>query len=228
MPTRPVDIQRFKAHLETDLQRTAIIDRIEELRRTGSSKAGKGHEGIFAYEFLYPAILRFFNEEVRGELNLSAEEIRKGLLAEGYEGYPGFSATPASKRKHLFTKSQVIKPSVPPSWKKERTAATKPLANFQACPDFAICSPLPFSVVGEVKYFALNSAESAIRMLYNAARQAVFYLSAFHNEYKSALIVVADGTPGHSFFKGLELLRPELLERFGEETDIHLVPIRLR
>lgn len=223
--TSSVDIQRFKDYLQKDLQGMAIIEHIAELRHTGASKAGKGQEGIFASEFLCPCIRRFFYEEVRGELNLSPEEIAKGLLVEGYEGCTGFGFTPASKRKHLFTKSQVVKSSAPTAW---RRATAKLLANFHACPDFAICSPLPFSVVGEVKYFALDSAESAIRELYNAARQATFYLSAFHKQYESAMIVVADGSPGHSFFKGLEMLRPELLERFGEETDIHLVAIRLR
>lgn len=91
-----------------------------------------------------------------------------------------------------------------------------------------LLAPLAFSVVGEVKYFASESAESAVRELYDAARQAVFYLSALHNLYESAMIVVADASPKHSFFKGLELSKPELLERFGDETDIHLVVIGLR
>jgi hypothetical protein len=63
--------------------------------------------------------------------------------------------------------------------------------------------------------------------LYQASRQALFYQAAFHGVYDSALIVFADASPGHFFFEGLGLIKPELLERFGPKTDVHLLPIRL-
>jgi len=53
-------------------------------------------------------------------------------------------------------------------------------------------------------------------------------VGTFHNVYESAMIVVADGSRNHTFFEGLKLLRQGLLSRFGPETDIYLVPIRLQ
>jgi hypothetical protein len=50
---------------------------------------------------------------------------------------------------------------------------------------------------------------------------------AFTRTYQSAIIIVADASRDHAFFEGLEVIRPELLRRFGTETDIHLVLIKL-
>jgi hypothetical protein len=66
-----------------------------------------------------------------------------------------------------------------------------------------------------------------MKELYDVARQAVFYLGAFAGSYESAMIVVADGSPGHAFHKGLELVKPELLERFGSTTNVHLVTVTM-
>jgi hypothetical protein len=103
----------------------------------------------------------------------------------------------------------------------------KQLPRYQACPDFAIKHLLCLSIVGEVKYFRSEWPEIAVRELYYASRQAVFYLGALHGEYDLALIVVADASRDHSFLQGLRLIKPELLERFGSGTNIHLLPLRL-
>lgn len=67
-----------------------------------------------------------------------------------------------------------------------------------------------------------------MKELYNAARQAIFYLGAFQDRYKAALLVVADASPEHSFLQGLELVRSELLDRFGPDSGVYLVSLRLR
>jgi hypothetical protein len=125
---------------------------------------------------------------------------------------------------HLFTKDLVIKSKPPESWYLDG----KHLAAYKACPDFAICQPLlRSSTVGEVKYFESGSPKHAVQVLYDASRQALFYLGAFTGTYQSAIIVVDDASRDHAFFEGLKLIRPELLSRFGMETDIQLVPIKL-
>jgi hypothetical protein len=52
-------------------------------------------------------------------------------------------------------------------------------------------------------------------------------LGAFHDNYDSAMVVVADASPGYSFQKGIQLLKPELMQRFGAESDLYLLIIRL-
>lgn len=168
----------------------------------------------------------FFYVHTRQELKLASDnEIKSGLGAEGVETLPDYGFTPASKSDHVFTKSEIIKSTPPSDW---RLLGTSHLKGHRACPDFAIRRPLlPFSVLGEVKYFRSPSPQGAVRELYNAARQAVFYLGAFRGEYDSIMIVVADASSGHSFFKGMELLKPDLLKRFGPETGIHLLAVKL-
>ena len=218
-------LERFRTYLEGELQKEGIKAEIEKFREHSTSTAGKSREGIFTKQILWPPIRKFFAEDVRQEYDLSDAQIKSGLGAEGFEHCEGFSFTPASRRCHLFTKSLVIESSPPEAW---FAASEKTLATFYACPDFAIRTPLPLSLVGEVKYFISDSPQAAVRELYNAARQAAFYLGAFHDLYQAALIVVADASPNHSFFEGMKLVKSDLLQRFGTETDIHLFAIRLR
>ena len=78
-----------------------------------------------------------------------------------------------------------------------------------------------------MKYFTKGSPTLAVKELYNAARQAIFYLGAFQDRYDAALLVVADASPDHAFIKGLKLVRPELLDRFGPESNVYLLPVGL-
>jgi hypothetical protein len=146
------------------------------------------------------------------------------LGAEGFKHIKGFGFTPASKHKHFFTKSEVVKSPPPKAWPKSDAMR---IADFRACPDFAIRGPLPLSLVGEVKYFKSGSPQAAVRELNDAARQVLFYLGSFQGTYRSGLVVVADVSPGHIFVNGLNLIRSELLARFGPETGIFLLPLKL-
>lgn len=220
----PVDLQRFKQYLRGRLQEETVKDALEGMVKAGGEFAGQNREEIFTKKFLCPRIRGFLCEHVRSELNLTAEEIYGGLGAEGFEKIPSFCFTPARKNKHLFTKSEVINSLPPRAWLRADQGV---LPNYQACPDFAVRKPMPFAVVGEVKYFKSGSPEKAVTELYNASRQALFYLAAFHNVYESALLVFVDASRGESFFRGLDLIKPALLDRFGTETDIHLLPIRI-
>lgn len=219
------DIEALKEFIKGELEARPVIGRLQELIQARTSTAGTRPEEVFTREFFCPVVAKFFYEWVRSDLRLSDDQIRSGLGTEGYANCPGFGFTPARSKKHVFTKSDLIKTSHPVSWLKRSPAR---LPDFQACPDFAITRPLPFTIVGEVKYFKSGTPDSAIRELYNATRQAVFYLGAFHGAYESAMIVVGDGSRDHAFFRGLELIKPELLARFGADTSIHLVPVKLR
>jgi len=219
-----VTIEILKRYLTEHLSERDIRSRLERLIQDGLSLAGKRHEEVFTREFLCPSIRQFFCEHVRSELNLTDEEIKAGLGTEGFENCPGFGFTPGHQSSHLFTKSDILKPDPPKAW---FAASPQPLPLFQACPDFAIRKPLPFSIVGETKYFKNGSARGAVKELYDAARQAAFYLGAFPGRYDAAMIVVADASPGHTFHKGVESLKPELVQRFGSESKVHLVAAKI-
>ena len=220
---RETTVEELAQFLKKQLEEKPVVPLVEQMVRDHSSLAGTGREGIFTREFLCPAIRDFYTQVCQP--NLHADEIHKNLQMEGFKTVKGFGSTPASKRMHLFTKDLVIKSNPPESWYLDG----KHLADYKACPDFAICQPLlRSSTVGEVKYFESGSPKHAVQVLYDASRQALFYLGAFTGTYQSAIIVVADASRDHAFFEGLKLIRPELLRRFGTETtDIHLVPIKL-
>jgi len=217
-------IENLKSYVQEELQRASIREQLRQIIDDRSSKAGTRPEEVFTREFLCPVIGKFFYEHVRSELNLTDTDIKMGLGTEGFENCPGFGFTPGHRRNHLFTKSDIIEPSPPERW---FAANGKMLSPYQACPDFAISKPLPFSIVGETKYFKKGSPETAVRELYDVARQAVFYLGAFPGAYESAMIVVADASAEYNFHKGLELLKPQLRERFGSETNVHLVTVKI-
>ena len=222
MPTGTVDVNRFMTFLGNDLERSAIKDRIETEM---TLKANAEREGIFIRSFLCPSICSFFYSKVREELGLLPEAIKTCLGTEDFKRREGFGFAPAIKRNQLFTKSDVVRSTAPDLWRK---TSAKKLSELRASPDFAIRKPLlPISIVGEVKYFTGGSPEAGIQELYNAARQAMFYLAALHNTYDAAMIVIADASPKHFFFEGLDMLRPELLSRFGQETNVYLLAIRL-
>jgi len=211
-------------YTQNELQADPFRDSLERHIKNRSSSAGTRHEEVFTREFLCPVIRRFFYDHVRSELNLSDSEIRKGLGTEGFENCPGFGFTPGHRGPHLFAKLDIISARPPEAW---FNASGKALPPFHACPEFAIRAPLPFSIVGETKFFRQGSPSKAVKELYDAARQAVFYLGAFPRSYDSAMIVIADASPDHAFHQGLDLLNPELWQRFGAKTGVHLVTVRI-
>ena len=220
-----IGIAALKAFVEAELAIEGIRSRVEQFVADGTSKAGKRREEIFTREFLCPAIAKYFYEHTRSELELSEEEICKGLGTEGFANCKGFGFTPAHKKLHLFRKGDIVSSEPPDPW---YTESKQQLPKFQACPDFAIGSPLPMTILGETKYFQNGTARAAVRQLYDAARQAVFYLGVFRDIYDSALIVIADASEDCSFHRGLALVRPDLLARFDEETKVHLLALRIR
>lgn len=211
-------------HIKDELRRLEMTSAISAQAVNPAARAGK--ETLFKKLYLFPSIARFFYERNRQTLCLSDDEIKCGLGAEGYrDGLPKFGYTPASKRDHLFTKSQVVSNTVPAGWRMDDPIKLNP---FRPCPDFSIREPLPLSVLGEVKYFDRGSPDTAVPQLFDVARQAVFYLGAYFGQYRAALVVVGDASPEHAFLKGLKLLKPELLDRFGSSSGVYLRVVGLR
>jgi hypothetical protein len=211
------------SYIEQQLSAQPVLKRLEEMIASRSSKAGTRREEVFTREFLCPTVAHFFYAHIRSTLNLQDREIASGLGTEGFQNAQVFGFTPAHKRRHLFTKADIVNSELPPSW---RSCEGKTRRN-QACPDFAIRPPLPFSLVAEVKFFTKGSPQRAVKELYDAARQAVFYLGAYQGEYANALLVVADASSEQAFVQVKKMMNPDILDRFGEETRIYLSVIPL-
>jgi hypothetical protein len=210
-----MEITKLIEYIEQNLSNQDVLAPMADMIENRLSSAGSRWEEVFTREFLCPVLAQYFYKNARDSLDLSNSEIQSGLGTEGYTNAQGFGFSPARKQRHLFTKSDIVKAVVPINWMN-----TEKRMN-QACPDFAIRQPLPISIVGEVKFFRSGTPKSAVKELYDVARQAMFYLGAFAGEYDSALIVIADASSGHVFGEGLKLINPEILERFGQETRIY-------
>jgi hypothetical protein len=220
---KKIGILNLFEYIENSLLNRPVLGELEKIIADKRSHAGARREEVFTREFLCPSLARYFYVDHRSFLNLTDSEIASGLGTEGYKNAEGFGFTPARKERHLFTKADIVNPQIPRSW----IAEDAKLYRNQACPDFAIRDPLPLSILGEVKFFRSGNSETAVSELYNAARQAVFYLGAFRGEYEQAVVVVADASVGHVFVKGIRRMNPDILERFGEETSIFLSIIPL-
>lgn len=214
-------VEQLIEHIETKLSRPGILSELADIIASGASTAGKRPEEVFTREFLCPLIADFFYNNYR-DIKLSDKEISDGLGTEGYKKAEGFGFRPARELPHLFTKSEIVKSKVPDSWNKSENPTGK-----QACPDFAIRKPLPLSIVGDVKFFKSESPQAAVKTLYDAAREMVFYLGVYGREYDDALIVVADASPSHAFDQGMKLIHRDILSRFGAQSRIYLAVARL-
>ncbi|MBF0313624.1 MAG: hypothetical protein HQK52_09415 [Oligoflexia bacterium] len=214
-------IEDLSSYLSERLSEKSIKLKIDEFISNGNSSAGKSsREEVFTREFLCPAIADFFYRDFRHKTELSDDQIKSGLGTEGFKHLPSFGFTPARKKKHFFTKNDIIRNEPPGSWYSSNPDKAK---SFQACPDFAIRSPLPFNCIGETKLLTKGTSKEAITELYNASRQALFYLGAFAPDYTNALLVMADMTPNQVLKTALEEdLNKSILDRFGDETNIHL------
>ena len=220
---KEIGVSHLLDYIENSFLNHPVLKQLQKIITDKQSHAGTKPEAVFTREFLCRSLARYFYVDYRSSLDLTDSEIASGLGTEGYTNAEGFGFTPARKERHLFTKADIIKQQIPPSW----IAGNAKARRNQACPDFAIRGPLPISILGEVKFFRSGTPETAVKELYNAARQAVFYLGAFRGEYRQAVVVVADASEGHVFVEGVRQMNPGILERFGEETSIFLSMIRL-
>ncbi|MBI4525636.1 MAG: hypothetical protein HY695_17710 [Deltaproteobacteria bacterium] len=100
-------------YIRTELESKQILAPLEDHIRLETSSAGKRPEEVFTREFLCPAIRKHFSVEARDQLDLLDEEIARGLGTEGFQNCEGFGFTPARKRKHLFTKGDIVKADPP-------------------------------------------------------------------------------------------------------------------
>ena len=218
-------LDHLLAFLKKRIEADSVLAKIDGFLSTKSSTAGSVRENVFTREFLCPAIAAYFYDEAFPTLGLEPEAIKSGLGAEGHRHCEGFGFTPNGKAPHLFHKGDIIKSEPPPEW----FASGGTLSGKTAWPDFAIRSPLPLSLVGEVKYFSGRSPKTAVKELYNAARQVTFYLGALRGDqrYDAGLLVIADASPGHMFSEGWKSLKPELRRRFGADSGIHLLVVSL-
>jgi hypothetical protein len=220
--------QQFFNFLESSLrgrcQTMSIADEVDLLERQGGIPAqkmpGKGKfEEIFTSVFLTREIAQFhLCSQFRDIFDLSDEEIRAGLAYEGWkqDGLEHFGSSPIIDVgfKTVLSKSAT-------GWKGSwgRPSTRGELPNLAPCPDIALKPPLPFSAVGDVKYFRGDKTEGEIlKELHLAVKEVFFYYAVMNigrDEpfYKNGLLIVADATTEQTVMKTIKGAMPGLADR---------------
>lgn len=87
------------------------------------------------------------------------------------------------------------------------------------CPDIALKAPLPFTAVGDVKYFrGHKTQEQVLNELHQAVKEIFFYYAAMNlgrkvPVYENGLLIIADATNDQTVLKCIRGANPGLEDR---------------
>jgi hypothetical protein len=170
----------LKDFLEAQLPaRMRVRDKVnEEVKRAEKARRKKldadqdyqsAPEGAFFKLFGIQCIHQFLVEKK----GLTEEDARAALLSESYRNHPKTSSdSPRSKEKHPFTKKAGERvESIVARWWSDN--ARSPVS--QSCPDLALRSPCPHTIVIEGKYFQKGSYQHAQSELVRDIYQCFYY-----------------------------------------------------
>jgi len=199
---------------------------VRQAKASEQERAKRWPEGAFLNHF----VARPLHDYLRRELGLSAEEACSAFLSESFRSLPGIaSGTPARSQKHPFTKVTGVSPrEVIARWK-----AKNPLT--QSCPDMALRSPSPFTVVFEGKYFRKGGEQAAETALLDGVYQSFFYRglpkvpsTKRHAawDYEFACLLAYDGSPDASLLNAWRTMPAVVKEGCWEGANIYILVLR--
>ncbi len=177
------------------------------------------------------AIPRLF-ESLQSACGLSVESAREALLTENFRHLKRLSsASPARKTRHPFDKK--FSPSASEVMNQWRSGKSNSLR--QSCPDFAVRSPCPFTIVFEGKYFEGGSVTRAEAELVSNIYQAFFYRAlpkipgtkvrpAWDYEY--SCLLACDASRDGSLLHAWESIGQEVRDGFWEGANVYVMVIR--
>ena len=187
-----------------------------------------GAEHTFTKGIALPAVY----QELITTFQLSPEQARSSLYAEGFRNFPDLAInTPARVVRHPFSKILVNNAlDIYAQWTGRKSDA----ALKQSCPDFALRDPFPHNILFEAKYFQGQSLAAAERELVTTAYQAFFYrgLPDTHTDpgrpwgYDYAVAFVYDASPEGYFEKSWRALPAEVKEGFWGGANVYVMVLR--
>lgn len=156
-------LRGLQAYLDGQLpDREQIVSEIREVVRQAKCSTAQDErcmsfpEGAFLNKYVIPCMNRYLRDEVR----LDEVAAKRALLSESYRSHRSMcSGSPVWTGQHPFRKLfGVHHMKVLANWQ----APSGELLAKNCCPDFALRSPSPTSVVFEGKYFREGNANSAL------------------------------------------------------------------
>jgi hypothetical protein len=210
--------------LSTRSRTISIANEVVRLEAEGGIPAqkepGKGKfEEIFTSVFLANEIAGFhLSPAFRGSFELSISEIQTGLAYEGWN-QPDMIHFDSSPTVSVGFKAVLSKGAN--SWKgswgrKDASGGLSPLA---PCPDISFKAPLPFTAVGDVKYYRDGlTLDHLLNGLHQAVKEVFFYYSALNIGmevpfYENGFLIIGDATPGHLVMEAVRSANPGLEDR---------------
>jgi hypothetical protein len=211
-----------------ELLRSQVREIVAASQHDPKAKHKRQPEDAFLHEFALPRLFA----HLQTALGLTPPEARQSLLSEYYRNMPDFcSGTPARTSRHPFHKMFGVKPhTVMDQWKGESGSPLR-----QSCPDFALRSPCPFTVVFEGKYFETGGKTKAESDLVSNIYQAFFYRSLPHIEatkrspewsYEFGCLLACDASKSGSLKAAWDDLDKTVKVGFWEGANVYVMIVR--
>jgi len=244
MDTLPEHDSKTEAYQFLQDLGTAIVDAAPDASSMGRDirqiiAAAKGdpqgkHLRNAEAAFLNSYVLPVLHEHLQSAGGLTKAQARDALLNEFYRGMPEISyRSPVSAKKHPFQK---LLGSSAGAVYKRWTNQDKNYGLTQSCPDFALGSPFPHSIVFEGKYFSNGSADHAARELVRDIYEAFFYRGLPRVEaskrghpkwdYDYACLLAYDASPNGTLLNAWDALPPSVKRSFWDGANIYVMILR--
>ncbi len=227
----------FLEHVHQSLERQLpppelLRSSVKTTAALAKEDAAKPHvrrpEEAFLNTFAIPHLFT----ELQGRLGLTAEEARTALLAENYRHMLTMSSgSPARKDRHPFDKTLAPNPTeVMAHWRSGKSNSLR-----QSCPDFALRSPCPHSIVFEGKYFESGSPTRAEADLVSNIYQAFFYRALPKIEgtstrpawdYEFSCLLACDASPDGTLKRAWNSLPLAVRDGFWEGANVYVMVVR--
>jgi len=226
-------LSAFHKRLEAELVSPAAIEAdirgaVRDAKAHHSQRHLRQPEAAFLNRYVIPRLYA----QMQSDLKLSDEAAKHSLLNEYHPSMREYSThSPASTFKHPFSKGLGTGArQIYDRWMQRPGVKGSP--QIQSCPDFAIRSPAPFSIVFEGKYFPSGSIEYAERELATDIYQAFFYRglppapekrgrAAW--DYTFACLLAYDASPGGTLGAAWRALPHAVREGFWKGGNVYVM-----
>lgn len=236
------DAHKFLKSYERSLQRdldpveslaARIRQRVAFAKRDDSTPHLRRPEEVFLNEYAIPCLSR---ELQSGQTRLSREEACTALLSENHKYLKGVSSTtPARSKRHGHPFDKTFAPNartVIEHWRSGKSNALR-----QACPDFALRAPCPFTIVFEGKYFEAGSPDKAAAELVRNVYQACFYRGLPRVpgngarppwDYEYACLLACDASPSSALVEAWKSIPKSVRQGFWDGANVYVMVVQAR
>lgn len=226
-------LKAFQNSLERDLPTlTSLRSSVRQISLSAKGDDGAPHMRRPEEAFLNTYVIPRLFSDLKSACGLSEEQAKLALLSENFRHMRKMcSGTPARTIGHPFDKSFAPDPrEIFRHWQIGKANSLR-----RSCPDFAVRSPCPFSIVFEGKYFERGSIAKAESELVSNIYQAFFYRALPKVEetkgrpawdYEISCLLAYDASPEGTLKAAWDSLSPAIKAGFWDGANLYVMLIR--